>query len=77
MLLNTLFSNTLRLCSSLKARDRVSHPYRTTGKIIVLFILMFMFDDDVNNNNNSLVFICQVSSYKVNYRHSTMAQTRA
>jgi hypothetical protein len=31
-----LFSNTLSLCSSLNVTDQVSHPYRTTGKIIVL-----------------------------------------
>jgi hypothetical protein len=42
-LLSTLFSNTLSLCSSLNARDKVSHPYRTTGKIIVLYILIFIF----------------------------------
>jgi len=35
-LLNTLFSNTLRLCSSLNVSDQVSHPYNTTDKIIVL-----------------------------------------
>jgi polysaccharide pyruvyl transferase WcaK-like protein len=34
ILLSTLFSNTLSLCSSLNVRDQVSHPYRTTGKII-------------------------------------------
>ncbi|PNF43097.1 hypothetical protein B7P43_G02301, partial [Cryptotermes secundus] len=45
ILLNTLFSNTLSLCSSLNVRDQVSHPYRTTGKIIVLYILIFMFLD--------------------------------
>jgi hypothetical protein len=28
ILLNTLFSNTLSLCSSLNVRDQVSHPYR-------------------------------------------------
>jgi hypothetical protein len=28
-----LFSKTLSLCSSLKVRDQVSHPYSTTGKI--------------------------------------------
>jgi hypothetical protein len=33
ILLNTLFSNTLSLCSSLTVRDHVSHPYRTTGNI--------------------------------------------
>jgi hypothetical protein len=43
--LSTLFSNTLSLCSSLNVRDQVSHPYRTTGKIIALYILIFMFLD--------------------------------
>jgi hypothetical protein len=39
--LSTLFSNTLSLCSSLNVRDQVSHPYRTTGKSIVLYSLIF------------------------------------
>jgi hypothetical protein len=29
----------------INVRDQVSHPYRTTGKIIVLYILFFMFLD--------------------------------
>jgi hypothetical protein len=33
--LSTLFSNTLNLCSSLNARDQVSHPYKTTGRTTV------------------------------------------
>jgi hypothetical protein len=33
ILLSTLFSNTLSLCSSRSVRDQVSHPYKTTGKI--------------------------------------------
>jgi hypothetical protein len=37
------FSNTLSLCSSFNVRDQASHPYRTTGKIIVLYILIFTF----------------------------------
>jgi hypothetical protein len=37
--LSTLFSNILSICSSFNARDQVSHPYRTTGKIILLYIL--------------------------------------
>jgi hypothetical protein len=41
ILLNTLFSETFSLCSSLKVRDQVSHPYGTTGKITVLYILIF------------------------------------
>ena len=39
ILLSTLFSNTLNLRSSLNASDHVTHPYKTTGKIIVLYIL--------------------------------------
>jgi hypothetical protein len=31
ILLNTLFSNTLSLRSSLNVSDQVSHPYNTTG----------------------------------------------
>ena len=43
ILLNTLFSNTLSLRSSLNVSDQVSHPYRTTGRITVLYILIFIF----------------------------------
>jgi hypothetical protein len=31
ILLSTLFSNTLSLCSYLSVRDQVSHPYKRTG----------------------------------------------
>jgi hypothetical protein len=44
-LLSTLFSNSLSLCSSLSVRDQVSYPYKTTGKIIVLYIFFFVFLD--------------------------------
>ena len=43
--LNTLFSNTLSLRSSLNVSDQVSHPYKTTGKIILLHTLIFKFLD--------------------------------
>ena len=33
--LSTLFSNTLSLFSSLNVSDQVSHPYKTTGKIML------------------------------------------
>ena len=42
--LSTLFSSTLSLCSSShNVSDQVSHPYKTTGKITVLYILIFIF----------------------------------
>ena len=43
ILLNALLSNTLSLRSSLNVSDQISHPYKTTGKIIVPFILIFKF----------------------------------
>ena len=45
ILLNTLFSSTLSLRSFLNVSDQVSHPYQTTGKIILLYILIFKFLD--------------------------------
>jgi hypothetical protein len=38
ILVNTLFSNTLSLFSSLNVRDKVSHPYKTTGISYILCI---------------------------------------
>ncbi len=43
ILLSTLFWNTLSLHFSLNISDQVSHPYKTTGKIIILYILIFKF----------------------------------
>ena len=43
--LNTLFPNTLALRSSLSVSNQVSHPYKMTGKIIILCILIFEFLD--------------------------------
>ena len=39
ILLNTMFSYTLSFLSSRNVSDQASHPYKTTGKIIVLYIL--------------------------------------
>jgi len=43
--LNTLFSDTLSLRSSLSMSNQVLHPYKTTGKIIALYILICKFFD--------------------------------
>ena len=43
ILLSTLFSNTHTLRSSLFLSNQFSHPYKRTGKIIVLYILTFIF----------------------------------
>jgi hypothetical protein len=42
IILSTLLSKILCLRSKLSARDQVLHPYKTTGKIIVLYILIFL-----------------------------------
>jgi hypothetical protein len=41
ILLGTLLTNTLSLYSSLNIRHQVTHPYKTTEKIIVLHSLFF------------------------------------
>jgi len=46
ILLSPLFSNTLSLRFSLNVSDQVSHPYKATGKIIILYILIFIFLDN-------------------------------
>jgi hypothetical protein len=55
ILLSTLLSNILNLCSSLNARDQVWHPYKTTGKIIVL---CYSTLKDVSCVWNRNVFLC-------------------
>jgi len=43
ILLNTLFSNTLNLRYSLNVSYQISHPLKTTVKIVVLYIVIFKF----------------------------------
>ena len=45
ILLKTMFSNTLSFLSSRNVNDQVSDPYKTTDKIVVLYILIFKFLD--------------------------------
>jgi hypothetical protein len=46
ILLRTMFSNNFSLCTSINLRDQVSHPCKTTGRILVLHILTFTFQDN-------------------------------
>ena len=41
ILLNTMFSDTLCFLFSRNVNDQVSHPYKTTGKIITIFVLHY------------------------------------
>ena len=43
--LSSLFSNILKLYSFLTVRDEVAHPYITTNKVIILYILIFILVD--------------------------------
>jgi len=66
ILLNNMFSNTLSFLSSGNVSDQVSHPHKTIGKIIVLYILIFNFwiatwktkDSAPNDNKHFLTTIC-------------------
>ena len=45
ILFSTLFSNTLSLLSSLNVSYKISKSFKTTGKIIDVYILIFIFLD--------------------------------
>jgi hypothetical protein len=44
ILLSTMFSSILSLCLFLEVREEISHPYKTKGKLCILFcVLIFTF----------------------------------
>ena len=51
--LNTMFSNTRSFLSFLNINDQVSHPYKTTEKIIFLYILSLNFWIETWKTKNS------------------------
>jgi len=40
--LSTIFSSTLSLCPTLTVTDQVSHPYKTTNNIRLLYAVIFL-----------------------------------
>ena len=62
ILLNTIFSNTLSFLSSFNVSDQVSHPYKTTGKIIVLVCRLILLKyihglAHVRNGANTIYYV--------------------
>jgi hypothetical protein len=65
ILLSTLFSYVLNLCSLLSVTDQVSHPYETRCRIMVMYILIVKFlerrreakDSEQNGSKHSLNLI--------------------
>jgi hypothetical protein len=49
ILLSTLFSNTVYVPTH-DVRNQVSHPYRTTGKIVVLYILILAISNSIGED---------------------------
>jgi hypothetical protein len=42
---NVVFTHRLHACPSHNVRDQLSYPYKTTGKVIALYVLIFVFLD--------------------------------
>jgi len=73
--LSTVFLNTLSLCSPLSVRDQIWHPFKTTGKIIVLYILILCFwvanwktaDSALNGSKHFLISVSSWCLHEWNY----------
>jgi hypothetical protein len=68
ILLSTLFSNTLLLRTSLNISDHDPHPYKTTGKIIILYVLIFIRLDSQMEDN----IFCTVREQSIPWCHSAL-----
>jgi hypothetical protein len=58
--LNTRFTNTPSLLSSLNVSDQVSHPYKTTCNVIFLYILIFICLDSSGGHTNLHLRLLQI-----------------
>jgi len=52
-------TRTSSLCTSFNMRDQVSQPCKTTGKIIVLYIVIFIFLDSKLGLSNLILILAQ------------------
>ena len=75
ILLSTLFSNTLSLRSSLNMSDQVSHPYKTTGKIIVLYITFVFTDYGIFSFLCSIYLLLNLNP-SVNHRYTIISSNQ-
>jgi hypothetical protein len=51
---SALFSNTVSLRYSLNVGDKISHQYKTTDKIIILYVLIFFLFRQQTRRQNVL-----------------------
>ena len=69
ILLNSMFSNILSFLSSRNVSDQASHPYKTTGKIIVLYkytedkLYINLLTPNVNNSGRTAPLTSKFAFY--------------
>lgn len=70
--LNTMFLNTLSLCSSFSVRDQVLHPYTRKGKIIQRSLTNSLIPKNLSGFN---VYMAQGSRWYTSHFHLSMIDT--